>query len=159
MIAAFLLASAALCPAAGLACAADTVPPQAVQAAFAHARTVVPEGEILVSLDPEGGSDADVAPIVSTAAAGAGFKFSENSDDGIVCSESRGCVAVGDVRGLVHVWGLEATGADRAVVTIRVLTVQDTPGVLYEQVDDVHVARREHGTGWRITRVVRVSQS
>lgn len=139
----------------------------AVAVALAHARVVIPEGTILVSSDTvpqtevsrEAGSRLPEPALLAEAARIAGFAFGSD-DDAVSCGPGRPCTSRGNFQGLVHVAEYRTPDSDSLIITLRMLSL--TPALSpprYEQVDEVHVARRGPGSDWRIERIVGISES
>jgi hypothetical protein len=139
---------------------------EAIGVAFTHARTVIPEGIILVSVDtvPDrdvrrtAGGQLPEPEMIHEAATLAGFAHGFTSD-AVVCEAAGACRAIGSFRGLVQVVESRVQDSDSAVVTLRVLRFTPEANPVYEQVDEVHVSRRDRMSDWRIERIIRISES
>jgi hypothetical protein len=146
---------------------------EALSAAITHARTVVTEGDILVSPGPivghelpsliPGGQPPEPA-LLEQAARAAGFSFGPDNE-ALRCEEPGACRAVGSFRGLVHVAEYRQSAPDSVAVMLRVFQFTPVRRVgqvyahLYEQVDEVHVSRSGPTSEWRIENVVRISET
>jgi hypothetical protein len=153
------------------ACIAVVLGPQTPDAlpvgiALTYARTVVAEGDILVSFDTVPTNEVRRSengrvpgrPLIEEAARIAGFP-SGRTDEALVCAVRGACRTLGSFRGVVQVAEYRRVALDSAVVTLRTLYHAPGPDPLYEQVDDVHVSRVAPESDWRITSVVRISES
>lgn len=129
----------------------------ALSTALGHVRSVITEGEIQVS--PDTVPSTPTLPLAE-AAQEAGFHFGPD-DEAVTCEERGACLAIGEFRGLVHVFEYQGQDPDSIVVTLRMLqfTPDDEGFHIYEQVDAVHVARMRPGAEWRISKVDRISES
>lgn len=139
----------------------------AVALALAHARTVIPEGAILVSSDTvpqtevrrKAESRLPKRSLLEKAAEAAGFAFGSD-DEARHCGPRGWCDGRGDFRGLVHVAEYRLRDPNSIIITLRMLrlTSADDPSpTLFEQVDEVHVTRRDSASDWRIERVNLIS--
>lgn len=127
----------------------------ALAVAIGHARTVIPDGAVQVSPDTVA---SEAKARLEAAARAAGFPFGHDHE-AVHCADKGPCRSRGLFRGLVHVVEYQRPNPDALIATLRMLRFTPEADAVYEQVDEVHVARSDPGSLWRIIKVVRISES
>lgn len=168
-----LIAGIVIAAQAGLLESLQVPDSMALGVALAHARTVITEGDIQVSpvsaefgnVEPVPGSWMPEYSLLERAARVAGLSYGPDRVAVTCVPNTIACRSQGTFRGVVNVAGIKFPSPDSVIITLRILHFTPRPEInyarddIYEQVDDVHVARKERGSAWHIVRVQRISET